>query len=772
MKTGASYERLPSELKARKQWVLAGADGSPCIAGADGLKRTSVHSTNEWYDFQEAVNQASAYNVLIGFILTADDPFCVIDLDVVDEESQARKGQRIDSTKWSTQEDFTRYQQIINHFASYTEFSKSGKGLHIWVNGSVGRGVRRDNVEVYSQERFMICTGKPLYDAPIRDGGEGLAQLASEMRKNDKSIELVEHEEEMGDMDILERLMDHSNADKFNTLCSGDWSEFPSQSEADLALLSMFAFYSQSNEQCRRLFRMSGLGKREKAQSNDYLNRALRVIRGRQAYEKLSSEEAADMARDLVAELQSSVPSPMSAEVASLNSNLPPEDGGLPWPPGLAGAIAGFIYNSSPRPVKEVSIVATLGLLAGICGKAWSLPQTGLNLYIILVARSAIGKEAMHSGLSYILAKLRESVPQAQAFVDFNDFASGQALIKACAANPCFVNVAGEWGRKLKRLSSEDKADGPMSMLRTVMTNLYQKSGPAAMVGGLTYSNKENNIASVTGVSYSMIGETTPGTFYESLTEAMMEDGFLSRFTIIEYTGIRPETNPNANPNMDNDLADAIAGLCVHAVTLLSRFQSCPVNFSPEARQMLTDFDKECDREINSTNEEAWRQMWNRAHLKTLRISGLLAVADNWVSPMVLPHHVNWAFEVVRRDIKIMTTRLLSGDIGITDDSRESKLISIILDYFTKDIPESYGIAPGVREAGIVPRKYLAMRTSKAQNFASFRGGSTAALDAALKAMCDSGYIQEVPKTTVSQYGFHGKAYMVLDKNAFLRRVK
>ncbi len=771
MNTGASYERLPSELKARKQWVLAGADGSPCVSGADGLKRTSVHSVNEWYSFEEAIYYAEHYKVLIGFILTAEDPFCVIDLDVVDEESQTRKGQRIDPSKWSTANDLKRYQQIVDTFVTYTEVSRSGKGLHLWLKASIGKGVRRDNVEIYSTERFMICTGNSLFPSELKDGGQMLQTLVAEMRRPTHDIELVELEEELDDMVVIDQLMSQENADKFNTLCKGDFSGFPSQSEADLALLSMFAFISKSNEQCRRLFRMSELGKREKAQSNDYLNRALRVIRGRQHHESLSNAEAEQMARQLVAELQAA-PSVRTSELASHATQIPEHDGGLAWPPGLAGAIAAFIYNSSPRPVKEVAIVATLGLLAGICGKAWSLPQTGLNMYIILVARSAVGKEAMHSGLSYILAKLRESTPQVQQFLDFNDFASGQALIKACATNSSFVNIAGEWGRKLKRLSCEDRADGPMSMLRTVMTNLYQKSGPASMVGGLTYSNKENNIGSVTGVAYSMIGETTPGTFYESLTESMMEDGFLSRFTIIEYIGDRPAANPYANPHLDDGLADALCGLVTQALTLLSRFTTCPVDFDTDARAILTAFDKECDREINSTNEEAWRQMWNRAHLKTLRISALLAVADNWVSPVVMPQHVQWALEVVRRDIKIMTTKLLSGDIGTTDSSRESKLITLIMEYFTQPIPESYAISDELKAAGIIPRKYLSMRTNKAQNFVNHRGGSIAALDITLKAMCDSGYIQEAKKETTANLGYHGKCYIILDRAAFMRRVK
>lgn len=762
----ALLERLPNELKERRQWVIAGSDGSPCVVGVNGLKRTTIHAKQEWYQFQEAIHYAKHFHALVGFILTAEDPFTVIDLDVVDAQSQLRKGKPVDQSKWTTAADFERYRAIMQAFPSFSEVSRSGKGVHIWLLGNIGKGVRRDNIEVYSQERFIICTGNVCVDAPIVDGGQNLVQLVGEMRRKDHEVILVEQEEEFSDQEVVERLMEQENGEKFTELCKGNWNayNFPSQSEADLALMSMFTFYSKSNEQCRRLFTMTGLGKREKC-TPEYMNRMLKVIRARQERESLETVEAENLARGLVSEIQAALADVTPSELATHGAAIPESDGGLNWPPGMVGAIAAFIYNSSPRPVKEVAIVAALGLMAGICGKAWHIPQSGLNLYIILVARSAIGKESMHSGISMIMSKLRESVPQAMQFVDFNDFASGQALVKACAANPCFLNISGEWGRKLKRLSNDAASDGPIQGLRTVMTNLYQKSGPTSTVGGLSYSNKESNVASVSGVSYSMIGETTPGTFYEALTESMMEDGFMSRFTIIEYTGERPPMNRNVTTEMDPNLAEALANLCTHSLTLLSRYTHQLVSFSHDAKSMMDAFDLKCDQEINNTVEESWRQMWNRAHLKACRISALLAVADNWLNPVVERHHAEWALHVVLRDIGVMSNRIISGDIGNTDAAREKKLLRIIGEYLTTSIPASYSIPKTMQDACIVPRKYLLARTNSVQCFVNSRNGSTIAMDQTLKSLIDAGYLIEASKATILEHGSHGRCFVVVDKN-------
>jgi primase-polymerase (primpol)-like protein len=59
-------------------------------------------------------------------------------------------------------------------------------------------------------------------------------------------------------------------------------NRYPSQSEADMALLGYLVHATPSNEQVRRVFRMSGLGQRKKAHRDAYLNYTINPDRATQ----------------------------------------------------------------------------------------------------------------------------------------------------------------------------------------------------------------------------------------------------------------------------------------------------------------------------------------------------------------------------------------------------------------------------------------------------------------------------------------------------------
>jgi hypothetical protein len=445
----------------------------------------------------------------------------------------------------------------------------------------------------------------------------------------------------------------------------------------------------------------------------------------------------------------------------------PPVQGALPPPPGFVGEIARFIYQQAPRPVAEVAIVGALGLMAGIAGREWYKPNpdTGLNLYVVLVARSAIGKEAMHTGLAKLITVGAEQYPEARGVADFSDYASGPALIKACSQNPCFVSVAGEIGHKFLAMATDK--DVSMRSLRKALTTLYSKSGPDGIAGGIAYSSQENNVESVQGVAFSLIGETTPGTFYESITDAMMRDGFMSRFCVIEYTGDRPDKNSAPVQRPPQALVHHMVLIIRHADMLRRANKFQPVSYGDGALALLDRFESECDVEIRATDDEWRRQMWTRAHLKALRVAALLAVGDNYVAPSVTDEQAAWAINLVRHGIAAFAKRIHSGDVGEgTDGGREQKVLDLCAEFLALPVdkmPPWLKDGEQMRQNLIVPRKYIQQRTARLAAFENHKFGAKAALDLALRAAVDNGNLIEIKKEAlVEQYSFFGKAYRLI----------
>lgn len=443
-----------------------------------------------------------------------------------------------------------------------------------------------------------------------------------------------------------------------------------------------------------------------------------------------------------------------------------PDECPLPYPPGFVGKLAQFIFQQAPRPVPEVAIVGALGLMAGIAGRAWHIPGSGLNLYIVLVARSAVGKEAMLSGIAKVIAAATTQFPFAANFVDFSDFVSGPALVKNCLARPCFVNVAGEIGHKFLAMSAGK--DNSMQTLRKQLTTLYAKSGPDDVAGGLTYSNHEDNVASVAGVAFSLIGETTPGTFYEAVTDAMMSDGFMSRFCVIEYTGDRPAKNQSPLQRPPQTLVDGIVRIMTHAHQAITTNTFQEIAFSKAAADRLDQFDIECDAAIHAAgDDESQRQLWSRAHLKALRTAALLAVGENYLNPVVSDEQAGWAITLVRHGIAAFGRRIRLGEVGEgTDGGREQKLLELCREFIMlppEKLPGYLKAGAGMQKNGIIPRKYLQQRTQRLTAFEKHKLGATAALNMAIKTAVTNGHLMEVKlDKLVEGYSFHGQAYRVI----------
>lgn len=140
------FEAIPVELQQLNQWVCVWKN-SKIPMQAKIKKGASSSDPTTWNDFQtakQAVEQGIYDN--IGFVF-ADNGIVGIDID---------KGYDEDGFISDLAAD------IIRTCKSYTEVSRSGRGVHILVKGKLpflGQN-NRAGVEIYQSKRYFIMTGK------------------------------------------------------------------------------------------------------------------------------------------------------------------------------------------------------------------------------------------------------------------------------------------------------------------------------------------------------------------------------------------------------------------------------------------------------------------------------------------------------------------------------------------------------------------------------------------------------------------------------------
>lgn len=769
------FNNIPHEMRIYPQWVVWRYEDTdskkptkvPYSAKTGHL--ASVTDPNTWAGFDECVNaMSSGWYAGIGFVLTENDPYSFIDLDDTKGDQTA----------------LDRQIKIFNEFNSYAERSPSGSGLHIIVKGAIPSGRRRSFIEVYSSLRYMTMTGDVYRNAPINDCNELLNVLWGQMGQGSVAVAhyagLAEAKET--DEQVYNRAVAAANGDKFAELYAGKWEGmYASQSEADFALVDIIAFYTQNRAQISRMFRASGLGQRDKAKRDDYVSYMLNKCFDRmlppvdvdglrnKLDEAIAKKEAADRAAALSQNSEATphpkAPTPNLNEVSKVYS----------VPPGLVGEIAQYIYAQAPRPVPEIALAGALGLVAGIVGRAYNISGTGLNQYVLLLAPTGTGKEAIASGIDKLMAQVIRTVPAASDFIGPGEIASSQAIIKYMSRGPTsFVSLVGEFGIYLQQMASVN-APPHLIGLRRFLLDAYNKSGEGKVLRPSIYSDKDKNTAAVLAPSFTLLGESTPEKFYEGLHEGLISEGLLPRFTMIEYHGERPALNPghlSAQPSFE--LIDRLSTLCAHALMLNSQHKAIHVQTDATARELFQQFDAHCDANINTSDREVRRHLWNRAHVKALKLAGIIAVGCNPYDPTITADVASWAINLVVADVRNLLARFDAGEIGIDNDETKqlAKVIATVKDFVVSPWPDVAKYAgegmSNLHSNRIVPYSYVQRRLAAVAVFRKDRIGASGAIKRALKTLCERGDLQEVSRATLAKdYGTSAVAYMVAHPGVF-----
>lgn len=246
----SNWHNIPIELREKRQWVCwtlenRGEKYTKVPKNPNSFGNAMPNQPDTWSTFDKAIEKVESSNNYsgIGFIFNGNG---ILGVDL-DKCRDPETGSLNEVAK-----------DIISTLDSYTEISQSGTGIHIICTGKLPEGKRRKgSVEMYEHGRFFIMTGNIIDDghSTIEERTKELAivheRYLSFPKSNKKLVSATPIiPSDMSEDELIDKALNAKNGYLFKSRMDGSWStNYNSQSEADLAICNILAFWTGKNEQ-------------------------------------------------------------------------------------------------------------------------------------------------------------------------------------------------------------------------------------------------------------------------------------------------------------------------------------------------------------------------------------------------------------------------------------------------------------------------------------------------------------------------------------------
>lgn len=261
-----SYERIPNELRALKQWGLFRKIWQPernkytkiphnALDGGAG--RTNDPSS--WTDFQTALQALETYQ-MDGLAFYFANGYVGLDIDHIGDE--------LDKFKAGDYQQNT-VRDVLTMCKSYTEISLSGTGIHAIFKGEIpGDRRRKGNAEMYESGRFFALTGNAIgryADVVNAPDPQVIKLMYNHFLGKDNVVKMPNHApikpNDLSIDEIIKRAELSKAGKRFKFFMEGGWDGlYTSHSEADLAFANDLAFWTGRDfSKMDEIFRKSSL---------------------------------------------------------------------------------------------------------------------------------------------------------------------------------------------------------------------------------------------------------------------------------------------------------------------------------------------------------------------------------------------------------------------------------------------------------------------------------------------------------------------------------
>ena len=414
-------------------------------------------------------------------------------------------------------------------------------------------------------------------------------------------------------------------------------------------------------------------------------------------------------------------------KVEGREKNTCPEH--LLHPPGILGDIVEFYLRTSRQPQPLLAVQSSLAVLSVILGRKYRTNKSNYSsLFFVNIAKTASGKEHCKTIVDQIL--------EAAGLSDLlcgSGYTSPGGIFSALMQNPAHIAIIDEFG-KLLESSKKDGNSNRKDALVLLMECFGRCHGTLRPP---TYSTMTRPLAPkkddattapkniIRNPAITLLGLTTPETFFSCLSSSSVADGFLGRFLVAQSFEPR---RPSAEPDFAEVPQDILSW--IQTARIASSFVCIPGNentleteqaikvlsFTPGALDLIHGFDVELVNKMNNLDAQGLAPLLARTKEKSMRLSIVTALAMDPTTESIGSDAVRWAIDYAR----FCDMSLVEQARASVSDNRDDMLIKKLVGY-VKNARDYSGDARFQKacNAGYMPRtKLLKLMRLKSREFA------------------------------------------------------
>jgi hypothetical protein len=387
-------------------------------------------------------------------------------------------------------------------------------------------------------------------------------------------------------------------------------------------------------------------------------------------------------------------------------------------PPGILNDIAAWITATAPKAQPELSLAAAISLGATCTQRIYRSNLANFtSLYMVMVAKSTEGKEHPQSCVERVL-----TAAGLQSLIAGSGYTSAGAVFSALLRQPSHIAIIDEMGKLLKLSRSKGNANSEAAIDKLVeafgklngvirppvySTMTMTKAQAGAMQGA---------VQMIHNPAVSILGATTPSTFYGNLTDDLVQDGFLGRLIVVESSQPRQlarfvdQTDPparivewckkvNAPAQRTGNLSD-IAMAEMPATTV-------GMEIRDECQELMRAFETELNQLKDQFEPEHLDVLLGRTFEKALRLAMIAAKACDPNTVTVRREHLEWAISYVRHYDMAMIRAVRKNRIVNQIDTDMKKAVDYIKGARKYASDPKLAHLASVLASGAMPRQLL-----------------------------------------------------------------